>query len=292
MKRLEYFFFHKSHSEILLFKQKSLKQFTLSLGGCHRNLWQHWETGPALRRCYPCMACNARLFPPSRFDDCMKLCKAKQLLPNGCRRAEWMQSGSCHSKARRCLSAGSKKRSVSRRSIPNIPNYLQTWLLQWSIIPHSRHFVLIKGVCQKRAHLLKSCSSMSSNTRGLLFCRITNVSNLIVAAECASPHCSVEVSEEQREKKDGRRSAIRQGPNPAVWWACFDLVYWWKSNQVRWESRQSGWKWPVAFFFYSSTDFFVMLLALALSYCCSTFWINKITQDFLESSVQAEGQML
>lgn len=122
---LFFFFFRKSHTEILLFKQKSLKQFTLSLGGCHRNLWQHRETGPALHRCYPCMACNARLFPPSRFDDYMKLCKAKQLLLNGCRWAEWMQSGSCHSKVRQCLSAGSKKWSVSRRSIPNIPNFFK-----------------------------------------------------------------------------------------------------------------------------------------------------------------------
>lgn len=238
--------------EILLFKQKAFKQLTLSLGGCHRNLWQHQETGQALFRCYPCMASNSRLLPPSRLYDYKKLCKAKQLLLNGCRSAEWMQSGSCHSKVRRCLSAGSKESSVSRRSIPNIPNYLQAWLLQWSIIPHSHHFVLIRRVRQKGAHLLKSRSSMPSKRRGLLlFCRIINVSNLIVAAKHASPHCNREVSEEEREKKDGRRGHYQTGSQSCSLMSLFcpGVSMQSKPSQARIQtSRTWGWRWPVTFF--------------------------------------------
>lgn len=67
------FFFNRFHTEIFLFKPKAFKQSTLSLGGCHRSLWQHQETGPAL---FKCMTCNARILPRRRFYSYKKLCKA------------------------------------------------------------------------------------------------------------------------------------------------------------------------------------------------------------------------
>lgn len=76
--------------------------------------------------------------------------KKKQLLLNGCVSMQWMQSGSCHSKVCQRPSAGSRKLSISRRSIPNKLNYLQAWLLQQSIIPRSHHFVLIRGGMSKK----------------------------------------------------------------------------------------------------------------------------------------------
>lgn len=276
-----FFFFRSRTLKYSFLRKKHLSNSPWSLGGCHRNLWHHWETGPALFRCYPCMACNARLLPASRLYDYKKLCKAKQLLLNGCRSAKWMQSGSCHSKASRCLSAGSKKLSVSRRSIPNIPNYLQAWLLQRSTIPHSHHFVLIMRVYKKRAHLLKSHSSMPFNRTGhLLFCRIINMSNFIVAAKHASPHCNIEVSKWRRKGKERWEEGAPSDRVPVLQFD--ESVYSWSIDAKHTKSGEDpdfkdiGLEMTSNFFFvqlYRYKIFFVILFASALSYCCSTFWI-------------------
>lgn len=83
MKRLEtifppLFYEVESHTDISLFKQEAFKQFTQA------HLQTHQGTGPALIRCTPCMAHNARLSPSTRFCDYKKRCKNKTIA------SEWL----------------------------------------------------------------------------------------------------------------------------------------------------------------------------------------------------------
>lgn len=90
---------------------------------------------------------------------------------------------------------------------------------------------------------------------GFFSSAVINVSNPIVAAKHASPHCDLEVKKERR--KTGEGGTVRQLPNPAAWWECFVLSV--DTAQTKWgenpDFKHKGWRWTATFPWCSSAVF-------------------------------------